>query len=197
LMVPALNHWQQHTESHVWYLLQDDLSQLHRLLLASAPTLGRLLSRKDEMIVLAGMNARQLANLEARGHCLDAFFKNWRIGRNRPVTAEALISSKAVGPTFMDKCRELLNEVEGDSAEFLEGLRGKKVKGFRAKNIEALEEYFLRENYLDPREVLAEEDLLSNVYSVVQLEIHSEVLEVKEVRTLILSLWGLSKTAPE
>jgi len=196
LMVPGLDLWHQSTKSHVWYILQDDLPQLHRLLLASAPSLGRLFSRKNDILVLGEMSARKLANLEARGHCLDAFIKNWRIGRNRPVTAETLISSGAVGPAFMDKCRDLLNEVKGDSEAFLAGLRAKKVKRFNTKKIEALEDYFRQENFLDPHDVLTEEDLLSNVYSAVQPEIKAGALEVVEVRTLVLSWWGLSKVGP-
>ncbi len=191
LTVPGLAPWLQSTEAHLWFILQDDLPQLHRLLLASAPTVGRLLSRKDELLVLGEMNSQKLANLVARGHCLDAFFKNWRIGRNRPVTAETLISSESVGATFLDKCRDLLNEVDGDSAAFLTGLRDKKVKRFPTKKIEALENYFLLEGFLDPRDVLEEEDLLSNVYAAVQPEIKAEALEVMEVRTLVLSWWGI------
>lgn len=195
MLIPGLNPWGQNTETHLWYILQDDLPQLHRLLLASANTLGKFLSRKDELLVVGKMSPRKLLNLEARGHCLDAFFKNWRIGRNRPVTAETLISSTAVGPTFMDKCRDLLDEVEGDSVKFLAGLRGKKVKRFAGKNIENLENYFLQEGFMDPRDLLTEEDLLSNVYSVVQSEIKAGSLEVIEVRTLVLSWWGMLKAA--
>lgn len=196
LGVSGLNPWGHNTETHLWYILQDDLPQLHRLLLASASTLGQLLSRKDDLLVLGKMSPQKLANLEARGHGLDAFFKNWRIGRNRPVTAETLHKSEAVGPTFMDKCRELLDEVDSDSTKFLAGLRGKKVKRFTTKNIATLESFFLQEGFLDPRDVLAEEDLLSHVYSAVQWEIKAETLHLNEVRALVLSWRKLLKPAP-
>ncbi len=83
-----------------------------------------------------------------------------------------------------------MNEVDGDSAAFLTGLRGKKVKRFPTKKIEALENYFLLEGFLDPRDVLEEDDLLSNVYAAVQPEIKTEALKVMEVRTLVLSWLG-------
>jgi len=191
LKVPALDPWGRNTESHLWYILQDDLPLLHRLLLVSAETLGKFLSRKDELLVLGKMSPEKLTNLEARGHCLDAFFRNWRIGRSRPITAETLLNSEAVGPSFMDKCRILLNETKGDSEAFLTGLRGKKVKRFAGKNIEALEAYFLEEGFLDPRDALVEEDLLSKVYSAVQSEIKTGSLDVIEVRKLVLSWVGM------
>ncbi len=195
LAVPALEPWRQNTEAHLWYVLQDDLPQLHHLLVVGTKTLGKLLSRKDEMQILGKMSSQKLANLAARGHCLDAFFKNWRIGRNRPVTTDVLISSGAIGATFMDKCRQLLKEVDGDSTAFLAGLRSKKVKRFSTKKIELLENFLLQENYLDPHEVLPEEDLLGHVFSAVQPEIKAGSLHRVEVRTLVLSWWELLKSA--
>ncbi len=187
LVVPALNPWGPNTESHLWYLLMDDLPQLHRLLLAATSTLGPFLARKSEMVVLGKMTPQKISNLEARGRCLDAFFRNWRIGRSRPVTAETLLSSGAIGEKFMEKSRELLKEVGGDSVSFLAELRGKKVKRFATKKIEDLESYFLRERYLDPRDALQEEELAGSVILVVAPEIKAGQLQVDEVHHLVLT----------
>lgn len=187
LAVPALDPWLENTESHLWYLLQDDLQLLYRLREAEAPTLGRFLMRKEDMVVLGKMTSADVPRLLARGHCLDAFFKNWRIGRSRPVTAEALVSSGAISDKYLDQCKALLKDVRGDSGQFLEGLRDKKVKGFRKNKLEAVEKFFQEENYLDPRDVLAEDELLGLVQSLVVSEIEAGFLETSGVRKLVLS----------
>ena len=195
LVVPTLDPWQQSTQAHLWYLLQDDLPQLHRLLVAATSTLGPLLTRRDSLSALAGISSEQIANLEARGLCLRALFRVWRIGRSRPVTAEALISSGAIGEIFMDRCRVLLNEVQGNSVNFLEGLRQKRVKRFATKKIDALENYFLEEKYLDPREMLSEDDQLSHVLLAVTPQINAGHLEVDEAHSLVLVWQEILKKA--
>jgi DNA repair protein SbcC/Rad50 len=185
LSVPGLDPWQPNTEAHLWYLLNDDLSLLHRLLMAAAPRLGQWLARKSDMATLAGMTDKMISNLEARGHCLDAFLRNWRIGRERPLTVGFLEETEIVGESFKEKCRSLLQEVDGSAEEFLAGLRNKKVPRFQTKNIELLENYFIQESYLDPRKAQSGDDLLGHVLTVVAPEIDAGHLEVSEVRMLV------------
>ncbi len=191
LNVPKLNGWQEAGEVHLWHLLGDDLELLHRLILAASPTLGRWIARQDEMGALAGMTGKQVENLLARGHCIEAFLRNWRIGRGRILTGGSLDASGHISEAYREKCRVLLEEVRGDAILFLEGLRDKKVRAFRGNNIGLLEEYFRQEGYLDSRGILAADELVGNVLSAVEHEISCGYVSVSEIRVLVAG-WGES-----
>ncbi len=190
LHVPHLEPWYPGTRTHLWYLLADNLPLLHRLLQAAAPTLGRWLARKGALTALAEMSSEEIAKLEARGRCLDSFFKNWQIGRGRPLTSSDLLESGHIGDSFLEKCRALLVDVNGDAENFLVQLRAKKVPRFQTRNIQLLEDYFWGKGFLDTRVVLAEEELLGQVLSTMAQEIQAGKLTVPEVRNLVLT-WGL------
>jgi len=187
LSVPGFSPWNPPSGTHLWYLLEDDLSLLHRLLMAAAPNLGRLISRKKELQVLGVLNLQEMVHLEGRGQCLVSFCNNWRVGRDRPITAETLLTSEAVSQAFLDKCRALLHDVQGDPRKFIASLKNKKVKRFATGNIELLETYLQEEGYLATSAVYSPEGLLETVLSAVQEEIQSGVLSVPEVRILVIS----------
>ncbi len=187
LKIPRLDGWKKHTEAHLWHFLPDDLPLLHRLLLASTPTWGRWNAHKENMNSMAQMSSQKISRLSARGRCLELFLNQWRIGRGATLASDTLLNSGQVSDNYLEKCRVLLAEEHGQAAAFITALRLKKVPRFQKEKIKLLEEFFIQEGYIDSRETLSTDELISNTTAGLAFEINNGHLSVPVIRNFILT----------
>ncbi|MCP4291623.1 MAG: hypothetical protein GY780_07285 [bacterium] len=185
LMVPQLDPWQPAQQAHLWYILKDDLEMLHRFLLAAAPTVGRFLSRKEQLSRLTNTLPGKITNLEERGKCLTSYLRNWRLGRGRTLTPAHLCNSPHISERYLENCRRLLDQVHGNAGDFLDGLRNKHVSGFRAAKMDQLEEDFRLEGFLDDNPILNPGEILQKVLDDLKQPIGTGHISITEVNELV------------
>ena len=82
---------------------------------------------------------------------------------DRPVDRDVIEESGAVGDRFLEDVVAISAEKHGDGDRLIETLRARddeRLKGFREKNADGLEQYFRKAGYIDDRPVLSEAELL-------------------------------------
>lgn len=150
LGVPKLDPWQAPDSLHLFHLLRDNLSLLHRLLSQwHVWSLGQL-----EALLQSDAGLRAVDDDSLRKHLRDrcrvarVWVEVWRHGRGRRVDRIALEKSGAVSDTFIEAVTELAEARGGDAALVIEDLKANQVARFRAGNTEQLEEYFHEQGHL-------------------------------------------------
>lgn len=149
--VPPLDPFASADRLHLYYLLQDDLDLLKRLLDAGVETVGqwRAMGRtRSVREVVSQEQAMLLAGLSALAEtCLDV----WRDSHSRPVDRKALEGSGAVSEEFLDGLTQLAGEAQHDAHRLLESLQGERpepVRGFFGSQVDELRAYLEKEGYL-------------------------------------------------
>jgi uncharacterized protein YhaN len=167
LGVPPLDPRRGPVAQHLFHLLWDDLSLLHRLLESRIEHLGQwlTLSRSGSGLasrIVAGEGSG--SQLDARAQLLEAFCQAWLEGRGRPVDRDAIEQSGAVSGRYLDDVVEIASELGGDGERLIEVLRARndeRLQGFRSKAAEGLEGFLIEEGYIDPRPILEESDIVA------------------------------------
>jgi energy-coupling factor transporter ATP-binding protein EcfA2 len=168
LGVPPLAPLRGHTAQHLLYLLWDDLPLLHRLLESRIEHVGPwiMLSRSGAQLATRIAAAEGVGKqLDARAQLLEAFCHAWREGRGRPVDRDA-IERGGVSKHYLDDVVQIARELGGDGERLIEALRARsdeRLRGFRTNAADGLEAFLIEEDYLDPRPILGESDVLGRM----------------------------------
>jgi uncharacterized protein YhaN len=166
LGVPLIDPWAPGEAIHLFHLLRDDLSLLHRLLEERTEYLGTLkaLLKSDAVTVLLGKE--EIRQLQSRIAIAEAFEEAWHTGRGRPVDREA-IENSPVTERFYDELDVLAGELNGDARALLAAIEAKQVKRFGSKKREELEEWLREHRYLVDRQPLLDGELELRVLATV------------------------------
>lgn len=186
--VPAIDPWADPAVIHLFHLLRDDLSMLHRLMTAGVQRLGHLRT------LLNGQAARLLtqderARLAARSAGTEAWITGWRIGRGRPVSRTALLESGAVSEKYVDQATDIVTKARGDASKLLEAIDAKDLKGFHASKRDELKAFFLDEGYLVRQDRLTGEWLRLRILDVLAEHEGAQDLESTGAEATMLASW--------
>ncbi len=153
------------SELHPWYFM-DDNERIYQLLTSGIRSFGQL-----ESLVLSGeeINAvpeESWKKIREKVAVLTRYLELYHTGRSKTIDREILGNSGAVNPGFIDKVSALLQSLSGDPVKLVEALRNSQVKGFRHDKTENLEEYLVKEGFIDQRPKLSSEEttLLMNAF---------------------------------
>ncbi len=182
---------------HLYYVLREDLSLLHELLLARIETVGQclnLLKGGSAFARKVASGSEVGAQLEARIALLETFCLAWREGRGKKVGRLELEQSGAVSEKYLDEVVAVAAEFDGDAGRLLTSLRERKdprLSGYRSKSTEALERFFVKQGHLDDKLILGETQLLACVIATPAAnQLSSEV-----AAELLHQWWSLSQHA--
>ncbi len=163
LGVPPLAPGLGHSRQHFFHLLSDDLALLHTLLEDRIERVGQWETVEGSPLAARiASRSRTAEQIGARVRLLEVFCGVWSQGRGRPVGRDALAASGAVSGRYLDGAVEVVRELQGDPVRLLAALRGKgdaRLKGFRQRKADTLEEYLRDGGYIDDRAVLEDGDV--------------------------------------
>ena len=170
LAVPGIDPNRNAGEIHLFHLLRDDLDGLHRLIdVHRISTVGQLESLLEHAPSSAG---EAEARLHTRCRTARTWVSAWRQGRGRTLGIADMEASGFISGTFLPEARSLLtsSEVDGDPQRFSHALQEGKLKGFRAKTREALDDWLESNGFIDRRPRLSPEERFSHVMQVLGAE---------------------------
>ena len=176
--------------AHLAHLVTD-AEQLHRVAAAGIETYGQLATLAGHGEVDAYLDGRLLNQIRGRARVLDAFAEAWAIGRGRPLTPEALTESGVTG-TFIESAAEVAGELNWDAKRLLQVIREKqddRLKGFRTKTLDSVEDSLIHSGHLDPSETLNREAALNRVLAGANEVVKQGWLDAAEVRALFEQFW--------
>jgi energy-coupling factor transporter ATP-binding protein EcfA2 len=170
---------------HLWYLI-DDVDELCRLLQQGVNKWGQLRALADVHAV-DGLSdgAPLMSQAAAAASVVEQTYRQWRVGRGRPVDRTALVESQAVSDRYLDEVARLANELGGDAKALLAALADGKVKGFRANKHEELRRYLLDHGYLDENEALSSEQIRQLVHQAAFADIQNQSITHERVVQLV------------
>jgi exonuclease SbcC len=144
----------------LYYVLSQDLSLLHQLLIARIATVGQWTNLSEaggdfaKEIVTGSPAGAQLADRIA---LLETFCLAWREGRGQKVGRPELEGSGAVSDKYLAALVEIAEESGGDARRLLAALRERKdarLSGYRSKATDDLERFFEERGTIDAKPVL-------------------------------------------
>jgi DNA repair protein SbcC/Rad50 len=154
--VPALDSRLDAGAVHLFHLLRDDLSLLHRLMnewrIDSLGQLEALLQSRAAAAAVPDDRWRQV--LSGRCAAARAWLQAWRLGRGKPVDRGALEASGALTARFLDPVSALAEKLGGDGRRLVEHLQAGDIARLRSSSIDDLAEWLSGAGYIDPAEVL-------------------------------------------
>ncbi len=187
LMVPRPDPWAPRGALHVFYVLQDNLDLVRRLVDGNASTLARFEKSKDTLITAAIITIEEAALVAAGSKLWSAWLDGWRLGRARPVIRGFLKESEAVSGKFLKPVTEALEACQWDGAGLLEAIEAKKVKGFRANKLEQLRQELEDADLLAHGSPLTDDELITLTRNSVTPLLAKNILDMQKVRTLALT----------
>jgi len=187
LMVPQPDPWAPRGALHVFFLLQDHLDLVRRLVDGNASTLARFEKSKDNLITAAIITIEEAALVIAGNKLWSAWLDGWRLGRARPVDSGFLKESEAVSDNFLEPVTTALEECHWDGAGLLEAIEGKKVKKFRTNKLEQLRQELEDADLLAHGSPLTDDELITHTRNGVAPELASGILDMQKVRTMALT----------
>ncbi len=163
LSVPAFSPSQGYSRQHFLYVLWDNLPLLHKFLLKGFERAGQW------KIVSGTALAEQLCScsnsaseIDSRVGLLEEFCEAWNQGRSRTIDIGALMGNDAVSERYLEPIADLSRELGSDPEKLISALKARedpRLRGFRTKSVEKLEEYFYEYGYLDDRPILNESEI--------------------------------------
>nr|MEE4267656.1 hypothetical protein [Candidatus Krumholzibacteria bacterium] len=183
LRVPALDPWAPPSETHLFYLLDDQPTTLHQLLTVGLPTVGRWENRPDPA---AGLNDAQHALLEFRVNLWTLVLEAWRVGRAQPLTMETVDQSGAISAIMRPRVEPVLARCEGDARAFIAAIGDGEVQGLRQDKKNLLQEFLEQEGFLPALAPLDADALLQQVRARALGRRGDLDLPAEELRQLIL-----------
>ena len=164
LGVPRFAPARGYSEQHFLYVLYDDLELLHALLTNGIDRAGQWQTVSGtalaEKLAERSNTSRQI---HSRLRLLEMFCELWKQGRGRIVDRDVLVQSRAVSDQYLDRVADIADDLNGDAEKLVAALLERKdarLRGFRQRRAEALEEYLRDNGYLDERPILVQGDLI-------------------------------------
>ncbi len=178
LSVPDFNLMKGAESTHLWYIIEDTELIRHFLKLGITKW-GQLKTMLETGKVGFIPEDKQdlIKEIKILGCCLEEYVSCWRVGRDRMVDRSVLLDSRAISENFIDEVAELARKVDGDARSIIEELRSGTVKRFLDKKVNALEQYFEEENYINSVDTLSGEQIYARMLSVVTLDNSAEIGE--------------------
>ena len=152
---------------HIWYLM-DDPNTMYQCLQYQLRSWGQFRFLKDKPPHFAGPDWPMRYELWQKRASL---IEKWQIlhnqGRPKHIDREVLQESGAFSPTFIDKASVLLDDLRGDTADFLARIELGELKGFRDANKVQLREYLTDNGFLNQGQAVhSEERILDELYAM-------------------------------
>jgi DNA repair protein SbcC/Rad50 len=154
LGVPGLDPWRSAADTHLYYLLADDLPLLRKLLTWRIERLGPL-----RTTVAAGgvgfLGADELERIEVWARVFESVRRSWRVGRGLPIDRGAL-EAAGLPSNYLDRLTDL-SEVGCDAKRLLAKLEArddKRFKGIHGTTLERLRANLETSGHLDPQDPL-------------------------------------------
>jgi ABC-type cobalamin/Fe3+-siderophores transport system ATPase subunit len=156
--------------AHLFHLLRHDLGLLHRLLRRHLSRLGQLANVLDDATLVRSYGLEtEASGLRTLVAAMRAFCEARQIGAGRPLTREVL-QEAGVSDRFIERIAELAGELGWSARRLLDAIdRGEdeRVRGFRRRTREEMEEWLEAAGYLDPRPRLDDEAVVQWVFRAV------------------------------
>jgi len=170
----------------LFYPLMDRLPLLYALRCNHIKTTGQWLEL-DGLRSAAGsvLDKSERQALSVRVHMARRYLEHWRVGRGKPVTRADLEESGCVSGTFLEPMGKCLASHDGQAQALLDAIDSKTIKRFRGGNRNELAEYFIREGFIDRREVLSRVELEAMLLSDLDAEIGERALDTSAVRDFV------------
>lgn len=152
------------------HYLVDNSQDLYKLLTSGIHTYGNLNHLRKELLEKSFPTGISVIN--RRSEFIELFFKLKTQGRGIALTKYALIQA-GVSETFQERLWDLAQELNGDSRKLIAVIKSKKderTKGFLAKMLEQLNEYLLREGYIDEKAILSDDQIRHEFLPVISNE---------------------------
>ncbi len=170
----------------LYFPLSDRLDLLHALRSQGIVALGQW-----EQLRTSPALARYLADeadqqsVSARVRMAHVYIEQWRLGRGRPMTRVDLEQSGSVSTTYIEQLGQCLEATEGSAQELLDTIASPAVKGFRKASAAKLEEFMLKERFLDRREPLTPLALELAIAADLNPELADDLLSTDTIRKFI------------
>jgi hypothetical protein len=187
VLVPRPDPWAPRGALHVFFVLQDNLDLVRRLVDGNAATLTRFDKSRDTLITTALITADEAALAAAGSELWSAWLDGWHLGRARPVTGEFLKKSEAVSGKFLEPVTVALENCHWDGARLLEAIEAKNVKNFRANKLELLRQELEDADLLAHGNPLTDDELITHIRDRVAPLLAANLLDMQKVRTLALT----------
>lgn len=188
LGVPVLDPWAEPGDAHLFYLLDDRLDLLHKLVVAGHARLGPWVNRRAALLTAGTLTADEDDMLALRAEVWRATQEAWRRGRGRPLTMIEVEGSGVVTGANRERLAEVLDACGGNPARFMTAVREGGVARFRGDKKDQLQEYLELEGFLDSRPVLDGEGLIRQVLPAVAHHLGAGRLGQTEVRSQVQAL---------
>ncbi len=183
IAAPPIDPQQQPGAMHLFHLMRDDLTILHRLMdgwhIKNLGQLKGLLAGNAAASALPDAAVRQ--RLGKRCATARTWLELWRQGRGRPVQRGVLEQSGAVSDTFINQASELAAAKQGDGAALVQALRNGELPLFRHGKADDLEQWLVDNNYIDPRPILSVADRRRMAVEKAQPDSREEAQEVNQL----------------
>ena len=166
LGVSHLDPRRSHLSQHLFHVTWDDLPLLHRFVTVGISKVGqwRFLSTSGAGRCAAIIEGSTVGEqLNDRIELLEVFFRLWCEGRGRPVDRGVLEASGVFSSRYLDGVVEIAAGLDGKAEDLLRKLRERsdeRLRGFRSKVVNRLEEFLEEQGYLDLNPILEEADLV-------------------------------------
>lgn len=194
LMAPKPDPWAPRGMLHVFFLLDDHLDLVRRLVDGNAATVGRFTTGRDSLTTSGLISRDEAVLVAAVSELWSTWLDGWRLGRARPVTREFLKDSTAVSGKFLEPVTAALENCGWDGAGLLMAIEDKKVKGFRANKLEQLRQELDDADLLAHGAPLTDDALLTHTRDRVAPLLAAGLLDMQKVRTLALTFPQLVET---
>ena len=175
------------TELHLWYLI-DDVELLHRCLTKGINFWGQLKNFVKAQGEIEGIDEYYFHQLEDKSSVFSKFLELYQRGRPTEINRQILSESGAVSNHFINEIHALLESANNNPEALLEKLKNEetRVPRFARSKIDDLENYLIENDFIDQREILAEEDILVQL----QAFISTKKVKQEEVNQLIKRVVG-------
>ncbi|MCS1408769.1 MAG: hypothetical protein M2R45_01946 [Verrucomicrobia subdivision 3 bacterium] len=182
---------------HLFYVLQDDLQLLHRLMdpwrITSLGQLEGLLDGDAAQHAIGGKD--DCLRLRQRCQTARAWLILWRQGRGQPVDRSVLEASEAISDVFIDRVAKLAESLGGDGKQLVSALRRGEVHRFQTKATDKLEQWLADKGYTDDQPTLSTEDRSPLILQRVVRGADADVDDVRKVAQWLESAVAAGKNS--
>jgi len=170
----------------LFYPAMDQLPLVFQLRCNHIKTTGQWLQVQAALSVARYVEKQEeRAALAARVLMARRYLENWRIGRGKPLTAAVIEASGLVSGTFLTPVSECLEMNHGEAQALLDAIDDKRIKRFRANTRSELEDYLLREGFLDRRKALSSLELEAALLGDLEPELEAATIVPSVVRDFV------------
>lgn len=190
LAVAPVDFWAERPDGNsLWYFIPDapTLLKLHR---RSVHTWGQYLAlaraQRLEGIWTESVHEKAVA----RAQVIEAVCREWRYGRPRPVTRDALRDSSLITERFWDEVIDCAESRAWDGQALIDALTNREVTGFYRTTTERLEEWFREQGHIVDSEPRPDHLVRASAFSAGADAIERGVLAESEIDELLRSMTG-------